>query len=251
MPGDYRVIVVGSVILVLTYILPTRPLRFKNYDKPLLGPIKLSNTGYTADISIPTAFDGSRPSITGGILKGNYEAIGVHFHWGDPFGPGSEHIIDGRQFDVEMHIVHKKSTFATVEEATQYPYGLAVLGVMFKGVENPDRYYPGLNKLFNNLIDVVEPQTSTFLDGTISMGQLLGDLYTKNFFTYKGSLTTPGCSEAVLWHVFPDPLPIAQEHIYKFWDLLDSTGAPLINNYRPVQGVNGRKIYYRVGFKTL
>uniref|UniRef100_A0A1I8NFC8 Uncharacterized protein n=1 Tax=Musca domestica TaxID=7370 RepID=A0A1I8NFC8_MUSDO len=116
---------------------------------------------------------------------------------------------------------------------------------------NPDRYYPGLNKLFNNLIDVVEPQTSTFLDGTISMGQLLGDLYTKNFFTYKGSLTTPGCSEAVLWHVFPDPLPIAQEHIYKFWDLLDSTGAPLINNYRPVQGVNGRKIYYRVGFKTL
>lgn len=34
-----------------------------------------------------------------------------------------------------MHIVHKKSTFATVEEATQYPYGLAVLGVMFKGVE--------------------------------------------------------------------------------------------------------------------
>ncbi|XP_073821373.1 carbonic anhydrase 9-like [Musca autumnalis] len=229
-----------------SFILPTPPLRFKNYDTPLQGPIELINNGHSVEFAVPKTVDGNTPSITGGILKTTYEAVGVHFHWGGPGTKGSEHIIDGRQFDVEMHIVHKKSTFATVEEATQHPYGLAVLGVMFKGTTDPDRIYPGLNKIFNKLADVEEYDSSTFLDGTISLGQMLGDLYTKNFFTYKGSLTTPGCSEAVLWHVFPDPLPIAQKHIEKFWSILDKNGDPLTNNFRPVQNLNGRKVYYHL-----
>ncbi|XP_061393141.1 carbonic anhydrase 2-like [Musca vetustissima] len=234
-----------------TYLLPTKPLRFKNYDIPLLGPIELTNNGHSVEFSVTETVDGRIPTITGGILKGTYEAVGVHFHWGGPGSKGSEHIIDGRQFDVEMHIVHRKTTFATMEEATQSPYGIVVLGVMFKAVQNPDRYYPGLNRIFNKLSNVETYGSSTFLDGSISLGQLLGDLNTKNFFTYKGSLTTPGCSEAVLWHVFPDPMPIAQEHIEKFWTLTDSNGQPLTNNFRPTQDLNGRKIFYRVGFKAI
>ncbi|XP_061395727.1 carbonic anhydrase 2-like, partial [Musca vetustissima] len=223
-----------------TYLLPTKPLRFKNYDIPLLGPIELTNNGHSVEFSVTETVDGRIPTITGGILKGTYEAVGVHFHWGGPGSKGSEHIIDGRQFDVEMHIVHRKTTFATMEEATQSPYGIVVLGVMFKAVQNPDRYYPGLNRIFNKLLNVETYGSSTFLDGSISLGQLLGDLNTKNFFTYKGSLTTPGCSEAVLWHVFPDPMPIAQEHVEKFWTLTDSNGQPLTNNFRPTQDLNGR-----------
>lgn len=65
-------------------------------------------------------------------MKGKYEAVGVHFHWGNATNKGSEHMIDNRRYDVEMHIVHKNVAYDTVEEATQHKDGLAVLGIMFK-----------------------------------------------------------------------------------------------------------------------
>ena len=30
----------------------------------------------------------------------------MHAHWGSRHGRGSEHTVDGKQFDAEMHIVH-------------------------------------------------------------------------------------------------------------------------------------------------
>lgn len=81
----------------------------------------------------------------------------------------------------------------------------------------------------------------------MTLGHLLGDLNTKTFFTYTGSLTTPGCAEAVTWHVFPEPLPIAFEHIEKFWNIQDANGDQMTDNYRPLQELNGRVILYRGG----
>lgn len=83
-------------------------------------------------MSIPATVNGQKPFITGGIMKSRYEAVGVHFHWGSDDNKGSEHVIDNRRYDVEMHIVHKNVNYNTVEEATQHKDGLAVLGIMFK-----------------------------------------------------------------------------------------------------------------------
>lgn len=77
------------------------------------------------------------------------------------------------------------------------------------------------------------------------MAQLLGDLNTKKFFTYSGSLTTPNCAEAVTWQVFPEPLPIAKEQIQKFFKIQDINGRVLTNNYRPLQNRNRRPVFYR------
>merc|ERR1712136_261370 len=51
------------------------------------------------------------------------------------------------------------------------------------------------------------------------------------YWSYKGSLTTPGCKEAVTWVIFQRLLPIAQVQANAFSSLY-------CNNYRPVQ--NGR-----------
>ena len=57
----------------------------------------------------------------------------------------------------------------------------------------------------------------------------------RRYYTYMGSLTTPPCSEGVLWMVMKTPLPVTPEQIDIFARLY-----PM--NARPVQQVAGRLI---------
>lgn len=118
--------------------------------------------------------------------------------------------------------------------------------IILLSLQQPDRYYPGLNRIFNALPKVEDYDTSATLRGSLTLGNLLGDLNTKRFFTYSGSLTTPNCAEAVTWHVFPDPLPISYQQIQKFWSIREKDGDILLNNYRPVQNRNKRPVFYRL-----
>ena len=61
----------------------------------------------------------------------SYQMLQLHFHWGADDSRGSEHTINGEEFPMEMHIVHKKVGL-TVEEALATPDGLAVVGQMFE-----------------------------------------------------------------------------------------------------------------------
>ncbi|XP_065360180.1 uncharacterized protein CAH6 [Calliphora vicina] len=234
-----------------SYILPIPPIKFGNYDIALAGNLNLTNNGHSVEFAVPLTTNGQRPFISGGLLRNKYEAEAVHFHWGSAGSKGSEHVIDNRRFDVEMHIVHRNVRYSTVEEAARNRDGLAVLGVMFKIVNVPDRIYPGLYRIFNQLPAIVNYQSFTSVVGRVSLGQMLGDLNTKQFFSYSGSLTTPNCAEAVTWHVFPGALPIAQEQIRKFWSLLDVNGNVVINNYRPLQNRNRRPVFYRIAGRSV
>uniref|UniRef100_A0A1A9ZJJ0 Carbonic anhydrase n=1 Tax=Glossina pallidipes TaxID=7398 RepID=A0A1A9ZJJ0_GLOPL len=213
---------------------PYLNLKFGNYDVPLTN-VTLMNIGYTVQFQVPPTENGQLPFITGAKLNDRYEANNVHFHWGSPTSAGAEHLVDGYRYSVEMHIVHKNVRYGTVEEATMNPDGLAVLGIFLEGVNNPTVSYPGLDEIFNHLPEVREYQSTSQLNNTITMRQLLGNLNTKVFFSYSGSLTTPPCSEAVRWFVFRDALPVSQNQINKFFQIMDQNGQPLLNNYRPVQ----------------
>jgi carbonic anhydrase len=50
-----------------------------------------------------------------------------------------------------------------------------------------------------------------------------------------GSLTTPPCTEGVLWLVLKQPTTVSREQIKLFSQLFP-------NNARPVQAVNGRAV---------
>uniref|UniRef100_A0A034WPA1 Carbonic anhydrase n=1 Tax=Bactrocera dorsalis TaxID=27457 RepID=A0A034WPA1_BACDO len=223
-------------------------LKFRNYAQPFAGRLTLVNNGHTADIVLPETIRGPRPTITGGLLDGVYEAQSVHFHWGAPGGArGSEHTVNGYRYDVEIHIVHKNMKYGNAQEAMQHPDGLAVLAVMINIVDIPQTYYPGLNIVFNSLPRVRAANTNTTIINQLSLNHFLGDVDTRNFFAYRGSLTTPPCSEAVTWHVFPRPLLISREMIQRFFELRQTNGAPLWNNYRPLQTLNRRQVYRRKG----
>ncbi|XP_061401525.1 putative carbonic anhydrase 3, partial [Musca vetustissima] len=221
------------------------PITFHNYNVPLAGNLVMKNNGHSIEMEIPPTTNGARPSISGGKLPGVFEAMGCHFHWGSRTSKGAEHVINGQRYDAELHIVHKNVKYPTIAQAAAYPDGLAVLGIMLNIARRVYRVYPGLNDMMNRVPNVARYQSTTPVGTQMSLSMLLGDINTNQYYTYEGSLTTPDCSEAVTWTVFPQPLYVPAEQMQKFWSTRDNTGAPLINNYRPVQSNNNRLVFYR------
>jgi len=152
------------------------------------------------------------------LAQGNFIDIGgrryelQQFHFHRP----SEERIDGRHYDLSVHLVHKDSSGQ-----------LAVVGVLMgKGGT-----HAVLQTVWNNLPleKHQEQRARVLLDPT----QLLPP--DRRYFTYMGSLTTPPCSEGVRWVVMRQAVAAAPEQIDIFSRLY-----PM--NARPVQNASGRRI---------
>jgi carbonic anhydrase len=139
-----------------------------------------------------------------------YDLLQFHFH------RPSEERINGRQYDMVAHLVHKD------------PEGkLAVVAVLLeKGAAQPV-----LQQVWNNL--PLEKHEEQRARGTLDLNRLLPE--DRRYYTYMGSLTTPPCSEGVLWMVMKQPVPVAPEQVGVFSRLY-----PM--NARPVQPTSGRMI---------
>ncbi len=188
------------------------PIDIKDGIKVDLEPIKFSyrpsnfniiDNGHTLQVSVGD----SAITLTGKT----YELVQFHFH------RPSEEKINGQRFDMVAHLVHKADDGA-----------LAVVAVLMeRGSENPF-----IQTLWNNMPleknQAVSPPTTV-----IDPANLLPA--SRNYYTYMGSLTTPPCSEGVLWLVMKQPVQISQEQINIF-------GRLYRNNARPVQPTQGRMI---------
>ena len=85
----------------------------------------------------------AQPYINGGLLLENYETMNAHLHWGSQLSKGSEHFLNGIQWDAELHLVHKNVKYPTADIATQHSDGLAVVGLFLEMVE------VGLTHIYN------------------------------------------------------------------------------------------------------
>ncbi|XAR69750.1 Carbonate dehydratase [Bertholletia excelsa] len=61
----------------------------------------------------------------------------------------------------------------------------------------------------------------------------------RHYYRYVGSLTTPPCSEKVIWHVSGEVRSISKEQVEILRAPLQSTCK---SNCRPVQPLNGRRV---------
>jgi len=69
-----------------------------------------------------------------------------------------------------------------------------------------------MQPLLKKLHQVTLEGQSVLLDSTFTMASLLPrDL--EIYYTYRGSLTTPPCSEVVTWIVFPEPQFISYRQV--------------------------------------
>ncbi len=136
----------------------------------------------------------------------------VQFHFHRP----SEEAIDGRQFEMVVHLVHKDSE--------------GRLGVVAVLVEGGARQ-PAIQAVLNNL--PLEKGEEVPAATNLDLTQILPE--NKKYFTYMGSLTTPPCSEDVLWIVMKQPVQASADQLNLF-----SRMYPM--NARPIQAAGGRTI---------
>uniref|UniRef100_A0A8C5ARF2 Carbonic anhydrase n=1 Tax=Gadus morhua TaxID=8049 RepID=A0A8C5ARF2_GADMO len=213
------------------------PLQLINYQKIFRG--RIINNGHTVQLDLP-----SNVKIQGGKLAGPYKALQLHFHWGKDGGPGSEHTIDGERFPMEMHIVHIKEEYDTLDQAVADDTGVAVLGFFFQESPTPNKQY---EPIISALKDLNHKASNSTLGG-VSLGRLVPPEETlEHYFRYQGSLTTPHCDESVVWTLFETPVPLSRKQLSAFCGLRSPRGTRMVNTYRPEQQLNGRKVYYSGG----
>lgn len=157
---------------------------------------RVLDNGHTVQVTV----GGSSISLLGKT----YELIQFHFH------RPSEERVNGKAFDMVIHLVHKSEDNK-----------LAVVAVLLKEGKN----HPLVQTIWNNLPleknDEVTPPSVI-----VDVAQLLPE--DRSYYTYMGSLTTPPCSEGVLWLVLKEPQQISSEQLAIFERLYK-------NNARPVQ----------------
>ena len=175
------------------------PIRF-DYRQSAFTVI---DNGHTVQVNVEA---GNSITITGR----RYELVQFHFH------RPSEERINGRQYDMVAHLVHKDAEGRLAVVAVLLDRGSAQAIVQ---------------AVWNNL--PLEKGDEVRAGTRIDLSQLLPE--DKRYYTYMGSLTTPPCSEGVLWMVMKQPVPISVEQVAIFSRLY-----PM--NARPIQQADGRLI---------
>ncbi|XP_009865862.1 PREDICTED: pentraxin-related protein PTX3-like [Apaloderma vittatum] len=195
----------------------------------------MTNNGHSVQIDLPPTMHISRG------LPGLYTAVQMHLHWGglDLETSGSEHTVDGMRYFAELHIVHYNSAdYSSFEEAKDKPNGLAVLAFLYVDGHFENTYY---SEFISKLAKIRFAGQSTKLISLDVQAMLPENL--SHFYRYQGSLTTPPCSESVIWTIFHSPIVLSHTQISLLENtLLDWQNRTLRNDYRHAQPLNGRVV---------
>lgn len=166
------------------------------------------DNGHTIQVDLKTD---KHPTL---VLDGvKYKLAQLHFH-----GP-SEHTVNGKNYPLEIHYVHKADDGA-----------LAVLGIFAEeGAEN---------KAMNQIIEVLpkEPNLSVMISAPLELAALLPKI--DSTFRYPGSLTTPPCTEGVRWNVALRPMTMSKAQIGAI------TAKFKERNARPLQPLKARELIF-------
>ncbi|XP_040211737.1 carbonic anhydrase 4-like isoform X2 [Rana temporaria] len=212
------------------------PFQFTDYSAPTKLQ-SISNIGHTVEVAV-----GDGVSMSGGGLSSPYTARAFHFHW-DNGSAGSEHRLTGRQFPMEMHIVHTKDGM-NLTDARKVTDGIAVLGFFIDISDSVNASQ--MTSLAKLLPQVSVPGTKLSLNSSFSLDGLLAGVDRTAYYRYLGSLTTPTCDEAVVWTVFRNPIYVPRIVVQTFTTSLNYNESgnlePMVNNFRPPQPLNGRQV---------
>ena len=185
--------------------------------------IESTSVSYINDFSIstPTLDNGNiTVKINGTIFT--YKILNIHFHL------NSEHTINGKNYDMEMHIVHENTN-----------------------TEDKDNLHMVIAYIFEIDDDDDDEEEKTFLDSIgFNTGEEVKNVNVKDIvkkedvYYYKGSLTTPPCTEDVNWVVIEDIKKMSKNQFDKFEEYVNKLNKNYSKgNNRKTFELNGRKVY--------
>lgn len=145
------------------------------------------------------------------VRGSSYRLLQFHFH------TPSEEQINFKRYPMVAHLVHKNAEGQ-----------LAVVAVLLEQGDS----HPLIDQVWTYMpLDAGDrvrmPQDSLNLSSFLPKDQ--------RYYQFMGSLTTPPCSEGVLWMVMKTPVQISKAQLRLFTQLYP-------NNARPVQPLNGRPV---------
>jgi carbonic anhydrase len=121
-------------------------------------------------------FDGDAGSL---VINGT-EYFLHQLHWHSP----SEHTVNGRRYDMEMHLVHQSADGKA-----------AVISVLYQ-VGRPDGLLRKLEPFLQLIADQRDREERL---GVVDPHAARG--WASVYYRYMGSLTTPPCTEGVVWTI--------------------------------------------------
>ncbi|KAK3042551.1 hypothetical protein RJ639_001545, partial [Escallonia herrerae] len=139
-------------------------------------------------------------------------------HWHSP----SEHTINGRRFDLELHLVHE----STVGK-------IAVVGIMYK-IGRADRFLSTVEKDLEVIAYINEAERAV---GIADPEQI--QIGSRKYYRYTGSLTVPPCTQNVIWTIVGKVRTVTKEQVKLIREAVHDDSE---TNARPLQPTNKRSV---------
>ena len=178
--------------------LPPLKLRFS------ARAVSIINNGHTVHVTVE---NGNSFMLD----RQRWELKQFHFH------TPSENHINGQSFPLEVHFV----------QANQDGELVVIAVMLVAGKANP-----ALETILNALPQRQHHQE--VLNHPLSLASLFPP--DKHYYRFSGSLTTPPCTEGVIWLVMKQPVEASETQLQRFKQALRTA------NNRPLQALHGRQI---------
>jgi len=242
------------------------------WDEPGDEQYVMHNNGHALQIDLPK--NTKYLLKKGGDKENKYVPMQIHIHFDPIHADGSEHTVNGKKYFAEIHIVHRREKYKQKKSFMAHDNGLLVIGMFVEKQKKGHRLSQDLDFTYEWSINKParkEPNQGTsfamqiFTKGAkqcklpgkskklrpfplawlFPTGCRDGDVYEGyDYVNYKGSLTTPPCSEIVDWFVITGKtLHVNAEDAKAFQWVKNGDDGKMMGNNRPVQPLNGRPVY--------
>ena len=130
----------------------------------------------------------------------------------------SKYKLNLSRFPLEIHMVHINTKYVNNPSAAyENKDGLAVIGI-FGYIVNGTT-----NEAFDPIMDAANElavDNEGKIEKTLRLKNILDQVKGSDYFSYQGSLTTPGCDEIVSWIVYDQPILITESQVQNIYEVL-------------------------------